>query len=121
MEKTDAVRIRHMLDAAREAAAFGAGRNAEDLRNDRIRTLAIVKAVEIIGEAASKLSRDFRSAHPEIPWTDIIGMRNRLIHVYFDVDPNRVCDTVAVDLPPLISALEAILANEGTTSFRKER
>jgi uncharacterized protein with HEPN domain len=100
-----------MLDAAREAIAFGASRSSDDLKRDRVLTLALVKCIEIIGEAAAKVSAETRASAPRIPWSDIIGMRNRLIHAYFDVDVNRVSDTLANDLPPLIALLEKALAS----------
>jgi uncharacterized protein with HEPN domain len=65
-----------MLDAAREAIAFGAGRTPDDLTHDRVLTLALVKCIEI-GEAAAKVSAQTRASTPQIPWSDIIGMRNR--------------------------------------------
>ncbi len=108
MQETDLVRLRHMLDAAREAVTFGAGRGPSDLLSDRVLTLALVKCIEIIGEAAAKVSPATRESRPDIPWTDIVGMRNRLIHVYFDIDLARLCDTISGDLPPLIRALERI-------------
>jgi uncharacterized protein with HEPN domain len=86
MLPSDLVRLRHMLDAAREALAFGTGRTSDDLTRDRVLTLALVKCIEIIGEAAAKVSTQTRASTPQIPWSDIIGMRNRLIHAYFDVD-----------------------------------
>lgn len=110
MSESDLVRVRHMLDAAREALEFGSGKSPEDLRQDRLLTLALLKCIEIIGEAASKVSPELRAEHPGIPWTDIVGMRHRLVHVYFDVDLSRVCDTLTDDLPPLIPALERILS-----------
>jgi uncharacterized protein with HEPN domain len=106
MPPSDVVRLRHMLDTAREAIAFGAGRTPDDLKRDRVLTLALVKCIEIIGEAAAKVGAQTRARTPQIPWSDIIGMRNRLIHAYFDVDVDRVCDTLANDLPPLIALLE---------------
>ena len=68
--------------------------------------LSIVKSIEIIGEAASTVSKEFCENHREILWSNIIAMRNRLIHVYFDIDLNRVWDTLTDDLPLLIVALE---------------
>ena len=106
MPPSDLVRLRHMLDAAREAVKFIAGKTAEDLKSDRVLSLALVKCIEIIGEAATKVTDETRVTYPQIPWVDIVGMRHRLIHVYFDVDLERVCDTIAVDLPPLIESLE---------------
>jgi uncharacterized protein with HEPN domain len=109
MSESDAIRLRHMLDAAREAVAFGAGRAWSDLAGDRVLALALVRCIEIIGEAASRVSETVRADHPEIPWFAIVGMRNRLIHAYFDVDLERVHDTLELDLPPLIKQLEQIL------------
>jgi uncharacterized protein with HEPN domain len=111
MPSSERVRMQHMLDAAREAVTFGSGCSSGELPSDRVRALALVKCIEIIGEAASKISDEVRAAHPEIPWPDIIGMRNRLIHAYFDIDFDRVCDTIEVDLPPLIASLERVLSD----------
>ena len=72
-------------------------------------TLSIIKAIELIGEAASRVTKESRDLHPEIPWNVIITMRNRLIHAYFDIDLDRVWDTVTDDLPPLITSLERIV------------
>jgi uncharacterized protein with HEPN domain len=112
MPPSDLVRLRHMLDAAREAVTFVAGNTAQDLKSDRILSLALVKCIEIIGEAATKVTDETRAAYPDIPWADIVGMRHRLIHVYFDVDLERVCDTIALDLPPLIESLEKVIETE---------
>jgi uncharacterized protein with HEPN domain len=111
MPPRDLIRLRHMLEAAREAIAFGSRRDREELIRDRMLALALVKGIEIIGEAASKVSPETRSKHVEIPWVDIIGMRNRLIHVYFDIDFDRLRDTIEIDLPPLIANLERLVAN----------
>lgn len=103
-----------MRDAAREAIGFAAGRVRGDLETDRQLLLSIVKDVEIVGEAASRISEDVRSRHPELPWAATVAMRNRLVHAYFDIDRDIVWNTVAVDLPPLLAIVEAILeATEG--------
>lgn len=112
MPPSDLVRLRHMLDAAREAVTFVASKTAQDLASDRILSLALVKCIEIIGEAATKVTNETRATYPQIPWDDIVGMRHRLIHVYFDVDLERVSDTIALDLPPLIESLERIIEGE---------
>jgi uncharacterized protein with HEPN domain len=109
MRSDDRIRLRHMLDASLEATAFLKGHDRPSLENNRLLTLAVVKSIEIIGEAASKVSADCRREHPGIPWLAIVGMRNRLIHGYFDIDVDRVWDTVADDLPTLISQLGEIL------------
>jgi len=111
MSGNDAIRLRHMLDAAREALRYGEGQNPEDLRANRVLSLALIRCIEIIGEAATRVSAELKTGHPEVPWADIIGMRNRLVHAYFEIDLVRVCDTLAADLPPLINQLEAILAS----------
>ena len=109
MFKDDRIRMQHMLDAALEAESFSATRSRSDLDHDRMLVLSLVKDVEIIGEAAAHITEDTRAKHPEIPWSEIVGMRNRLIHAYFDIDLDRVWDTVVADLPPLIRMLERIL------------
>ena len=114
MCKDDLTRLRHMLDAAREALSFAAGRTRADLDKDRMLVLSIVKDIEIVGEAAGKVSADTQARHPEIPWLVIQGMRNRLIHVYFDVNLDIVWSTVQSDLPPLLDALKQILEVDNT-------
>ena len=112
MPKDDLIRLRHMLDAAKEALSFAKDKSTKDLYANRMLALSIVKSIEIIGEAASTVSKEFRENHKEIPWANIIAMRNRLIHVYFDIDLNRVWDTLTDDLPPLIVALENAISQE---------
>jgi uncharacterized protein with HEPN domain len=109
MRPDDLVRIRHMLEAATDAISFAEGRRREDLNTGRMLTLSIVKSIEILGEAASKITPETRVNHPEIPWSVIVAMRNRLIHGYYEIDLDRVWDTVTEDLPPLKKCLEEIL------------
>ena len=80
MSDPDRIRLRHMLDAAKEALRFIAGRGKEDLAADRQLALALIKEIEIIGEAASRISIEVKDSRPDIPWPAIVGMRNRLIH-----------------------------------------
>jgi len=108
----DQIRVRHMLEAAREAKIFVQGKKREDLDDDRLLVLGVIKAVEIIGEAASKVSKEYQAAHAQIPWSAIIAMRNILIHVYFGIDLNEVWSTVQNDLPPLIVELEALAQDQ---------
>jgi uncharacterized protein with HEPN domain len=84
MNGSDRIRIHHMLDAAREALSFIHGRSREDVVQDRMLVLSLVKEIEIIGEAATKIALDVRHANQQVPWAEIIGMRNRLIHAYID-------------------------------------
>lgn len=101
-----------MLAAAKEAIQFSAGKTRIDLEKDRLHMLAIIKSIEIIGEAASKVTEEFKSKNKNIPWDDIINMRHRLIHAYFDVNLDIVWQTVKADLPDLIKALEEITPPE---------
>ena len=86
MRKDDEIRLRHMLDAAREAVSFARGRVRGDLENDRQLVLALVKDIEIVGEAAAQVTESARTRAPEIPWQEIVAMRNRLVHAYFSVN-----------------------------------
>lgn len=104
----DQVSMRHMLDHARQACEMASGRKRSDLESDRMLQLALTRLVEIVGEATSRVSISTREKHPEIPWPDIVGMRNRLIHGYDVVDLDLLWDTVETDLPSLIVQLEAI-------------
>ena len=112
LQEPDSIRMRHMLDAAKEAALFAVGRTREDLNTDRQLTHSLVHCVEIIGEAASKVSPGCRSSHPEIPWSRIVGMRNRLIHAYFDINLSILWRTVREELPSLIVLLKKIVEVE---------
>ena len=103
--KPDLVCIHHILDAAREILDFSDGKSRQDLDVDRKLNLSLVHLLEIIGEAAVGISDEFRQKYPHVPWKEIIGMRNRLIHGYFDIDLDIVWKTVQEDIPPLISNL----------------
>lgn len=109
MSNSDRLRLRHILDAACEAVGFVAGRNRAHLDQDRMLSLSLVRLFEIIGEAARGVSGELRTIHPEIPWNKMIGMRDRLIHGYFDVNLDVVWKTVTEDLPPLVQQLKALV------------
>lgn len=106
MRADDIIRLRHMLDAAKEAIGFARVKSRTDLDQDRMLTLALVKDIEIIGEASTKVSGETRTEHSAIPWLDIAGMRNRLIHAYFDINLDILWQTVTEDLPALVTELE---------------
>ena len=93
MQRDDEVRLQHMLDAAREATGFARDRVRADLELDRMLVLSLVKAIEIVGEAATQVNEETRANLPEIPWDDVIGMRHRLVHAYFDVNLDIVWQT----------------------------
>lgn len=108
----DRTSMRQMLDFARKAIAMATGRQRHDLESDEVLQLALTRAVEVVGEAAARVSEAARNRHPGIPWRDIVGMRNRLIHGYDAVDLDLLWDTVTVDLPPLVEALENALGEQ---------
>jgi len=106
MKPEDKIRIQHMIDAAEEALSFVAEINEKDFFNNRLLILSIIKEIEIIGEAASKVSVKTKNEFSNIPWQDIVGMRNRLIHGYFEVNVQLVWNTLKRNLPTLINLLQ---------------
>lgn len=104
----DDVRVAHICDAIDEALSFVEGKTRDDLAANRMLTLSLIKELEMIGEAAGKISEGFRRKHPEIPWDAMIATRNRLIHGYFDVDVEIVWKTIDEDLPQLSEELSRI-------------
>jgi uncharacterized protein with HEPN domain len=111
MNELDRLRLQHMLDAAREATMFAHGRTKDDLARDRMLLLALVKEIEIIGEAGARVSAEGRATSPDIPWDKITGMRNRLIHGYFDRNLEVIWSTLRSNLPDLIQELEKVLSS----------
>jgi uncharacterized protein with HEPN domain len=101
--------MRQMLEHAREAVEMSTGRTRSDLENDRMLQLALTRLVEIVGEAAARVSETGREQHLCIPWYQILGLRNRLAHGYDAIDLNILWDIIQADLPMLITELENIL------------
>lgn len=101
-----------MRDAAIEAINFASGRRRDELNTNRMLALALVKDIEIVGEAASKISTECRAKYPQLSWLQIIGMRNRLTHAYFEVNLDIVWQVVTNDLPTLVMELEQIISLE---------
>lgn len=101
-----------MLDAAREVLSFSAGKTRTDLNINRMLALSLVKDVEIIGEAAVKVSPETRGEILQIPWEQIIGMRNRLIHAYFEIDLDVLWKTILEDIPSLVKELERVIPSQ---------
>jgi len=104
-EQDEALPLRQMLDYAVEAIELTTGRSRADFDEDRLLNLGITRLVEIIGEASNRVPADLQEQLPGIPWTQIRGTRNRLIHAYDFVDYDVVWQTVVEDLPPLVIAL----------------
>ena len=113
MNKQDEIRLRHMLDAAQEVEEFIRGKDRQALNHDQRLVRALTMSIAIIGEAASRISRDFQDNNSQIPWPAIISMRNLLVHAYFDINLDIVWDTAVHGIPPLIEALTDLLTSEG--------
>jgi uncharacterized protein with HEPN domain len=106
------VRLHHMLDHAQEAVEMVRNRSRTDLDTDRMLNLALVRLMEIVGEAAVRIPEEFRSRHPQVPWRDVAALRHRLIHGYDTVNFDILWTIIQHDLPPLIAQLEAIIKAE---------
>jgi uncharacterized protein with HEPN domain len=101
-----------MLLAARKVMKYAQGVDFERFDQDEILQDAIMRRIQIIGEAARKVSEEFKEGHPEIPWYEISGMRNRLVHEYFKVITEKVWEAVVKDIPDLIATLEPLVPPE---------
>jgi uncharacterized protein with HEPN domain len=106
------VSLRQMRDHAREAMELVGGRNRQDLEEGRMLNLAVVRLLEIVGEAANRVPNEVQSKHPGIPWREIIGMRNRLIHGYDQVDFEVLWQILTRDLPGVVQNLDRALPPE---------
>lgn len=109
MNPHDRVRLQHLSDALNAATRFAARRVRSDLDNDEMLLFALVRAVEVAGEAASKVSVETRAEISQLPWASIIGMRNRLVHAYFDINRDILWTTVTEAVPPLAEVLKKVL------------
>lgn len=108
MPPEDRIRVEHMIDAAEHIARFVAGRRRDDLDRDVMLLFAIVRALEVIGEAASKVDATTQLLAQAIPWRAIVGMRNRVVHAYFDIDTAVVWKTATEEIPALLPLLQAL-------------
>jgi uncharacterized protein with HEPN domain len=102
-----------MLEAANRAKTFADGMSWEQFSADVKTQFAAVRALEIVGEAARNIPRDFRDTSPEIPWSHVIGMRNILVHNYDGADPRIIYDTIKIAIPDLIAKLPPVIARAG--------
>jgi len=107
--RNDQTSLKDMLNHAQEAVELLGHASPEELAANRVIQLALTRLVEIIGEAANRVSQETRQQNGEIPWPQIIGMRNRLIHGYDVVDYDLLWHTITTDLPPLITALKNVI------------
>ena len=107
-KRDDLTCITDMLSHAKEAVDLLGETSREQLEDNRTLQLALTRLVEIVGEAANRVSKTTQGGHPEIPWRKIVGMRNRLIHGYDITDTDILWDTITNDLPPLIAKLNEL-------------
>lgn len=112
MQPKDHTRLKHMMEYAEEAKNLASETTREKLVSDRKLELALTRLVEIIGEAAARVSPQTREQYPDIPWIEMTGLRNRLIHGYDAVDLDILWDILKEDLPPLIRRLRVLLENK---------
>ncbi len=110
--KDDRISLRQMLDHAREAVEMACGKDRKDLDVERSLNLSLVRLLEIVGEAAGRLTTETQDVYPEIPWAQIVSLRNRLIHGYDEVDFDILWNIIRCDLPPLIERLESIVSKK---------
>jgi len=112
MRQDDRIRLRHMIEAGEAIGEFVSGRTREDLDSDRMLLFAVVRAIEVVGEAAAQVSEETTSRLSAIPWRAIVGMRNRIVHAYWDVDTDIVWRTAVEELPALLPLLREALERE---------
>lgn len=106
----DLIRFAHMLRASSDALQVVAGDDARTLAADMVRTHALIRCFIVIGEAATKLSPGARALLGDVPWRQVIGLRNMVVHVYWDIDLGILVDTTTSRLPSLVVALKSALA-----------
>lgn len=111
MRRDDAYLL-DILIAARKALKFVEGIDRNEFEENELIQNAVMRPLEFIGEASAKISKEFRKAHPEIPWREMVGIRNRLVHEYFRINFGVVWDTIHKDLPKLIEIIEPLVPKE---------
>jgi uncharacterized protein with HEPN domain len=109
MPRDDRLTLELMLDTANRLRGLARMTGRAAFNDDEIARLAVLHLIQRLGEGASRLRADFRAAHPEFPWAEMIGMRNRIVHGYDDLDPEIAWRVAAEDVEPVIAALERAL------------
>lgn len=105
----DTVALRHMCDHATEAISIAKDHSRNDLDTNRLLALSLIKLVEVVGEAAGRVSNTIKDANPQIPWKEIVGTRNRLVHGYDEIDFDVLWQIISVELAPLVGKIQKIL------------
>ena len=112
MEQNDSKRLSNMLEVSREAMDLFQNKMREDLDRDKQLTLSLLKYLEMIGSAASKISRECQNGCKPIPWDQVIKMKEQVVHTYWDIDRDWIWERMEKDLPALSEALEILLSAE---------
>lgn len=112
MRPDDRIRLQHVADALEAAIGFAQGRTRSDLDTNRMLLFALIHAIQIVGEAASKISIELRSEYADMPWVEIIGMRHKLVHAYYDVNHDILWATVTKSAPELLATVQRVLASD---------
>jgi uncharacterized protein with HEPN domain len=109
VKKDDTVYLQHIMDNISRIEEYTQGFGYEDFVGNHLIQDGVIRQIEIMGEAAKRLSKEIKDKYSEIPWRDITGMRDKLIHDYFGVDIDAVWDTVVRDVPVLKGKLQDII------------
>ena len=109
MARDDRLTVDQMLDAVRRIRTIIRGQSRAPFEADEVRQFPLLHLIQLLGEAASRTTAAFRDAHPELPWAQMIGMRNRIVHGYDHVDPDIVWRVAAEDVEPVLAVLERLL------------
>jgi uncharacterized protein with HEPN domain len=117
----DRARLMHSLDHAAEAISLIAGRRREDLDTDRLLNLSLVRLMEIAAQSAARVSDETRQANPQVPWAELAGLRDRLLHGYDTVDLDILWTIVHDDLPPLVEQFRVIAEHLPPTGSKGDR
>ncbi len=112
MARDDRLTLEQMLETARRIRRIASGCTRQEFEADEVRQLALLHLIQVLGEAASRVSAAFREFHPELPWGSMAGMRNRIVHGYDHVDPDIVWRVATEDVEPVIAALERLVGSE---------
>lgn len=105
----DKSRLQHMLDMALLLESEKSNHSLDIIKKDRVAFFGLSKIVEIIGEAAYKITKEYKAQHPALPWRQIEGMRHILVHGYFSISPDVLWDVIVSDIPTIVPKLKHLL------------